>query len=223
MLALKDILNETYYTHFLLLACAIRILSHPEDCHVNNSCASELIMEFVNKFSELYGTENVSYNVHSLLHLAEDVKAFGHLDAYSAFKFENFMQTIKKMVTKASSPIQQIQNRLKEKELFQDTKAELMYNKVINISSTYPNNYCIINKKIFNVTQFNNDIVKGQFVSNLKNFFEYPVPSSNFSIFSCKEDTLYEHLDTFNISEIQNKVVKLKLKEIIVYIPLQHL
>lgn len=51
---------------------------------------SELIIEFVKKFAELYGKENVSYNVHSLIHLADDVKTFGHLDGYSAFKFANY-------------------------------------------------------------------------------------------------------------------------------------
>lgn len=75
----------------MLLVCAVRILSHPEDCLINNKCASELLNEFVVQFTDLYGIENTSYNVHSLLHLSEDVKAFGHLDAYSAFKFENYM------------------------------------------------------------------------------------------------------------------------------------
>lgn len=224
VLVLKDNLNEIYYAHFLLLVCAVRILSHPEDCYTNNKCASSLITEFVHQFSELYGMENMSYNVHSLLHLADDVKEFGHLDGYSAFKFENFMQTMKKMVRKSSFPIQQILNRLKEKDCFQEAKAERMYTELFNLSPMYPNNYCIVNNEVFKIAQlYNNDIVKGQLVLHLNNFFEYPVPSSNFSIFSCNAEILSEHLKTFKINEIQNKVVKLKLKEICVYIPLQHL
>ena len=90
--ALHDILPKKYYQHFLLLVCAIRILSNPKDCVVNNNCASQLIKEFVELFITLYGTEQVSYNVHSLLHLSNDVKEYGNLNNYSAFKFENFMQ-----------------------------------------------------------------------------------------------------------------------------------
>lgn len=119
VLALKDNLNEKYYSHFLLLVCAVRILSHPEDCHTNNNCASALITEFVEQFPKLYGTEHMSYNVHSLLHLADDVKSFGHLHSYSAFKFENFMQKMKKMVRKPSLPIQPVMKRVKEIEFLQ--------------------------------------------------------------------------------------------------------
>lgn len=31
------------------------------------------------------------YNVHSLIHLTADVDRFGPLDAFSAFKYENFL------------------------------------------------------------------------------------------------------------------------------------
>ena len=49
----------------------------------------ELIGYFVANFQRLYGFEFLSYNVHALLHLGEDVRRFGHLDSYSATKFEN--------------------------------------------------------------------------------------------------------------------------------------
>ena len=148
---LKNILQKKYYEHFLLLVCAVRILSHPKDCEKNNECASDLLREFVKKFNELYGLENMSYNVHSLLHIAEDVKKFGHLDSYSAFKFENFMQIMKKMVRKSVTPIQQIRNRLNEKEYHQEPKSGHMYIPIFSFSSNYPNNYCVIDEQIFKI------------------------------------------------------------------------
>lgn len=108
--AFSSILEEKYYKHFLLLVCSIRILTHPEDCTQNNNCAAEMLREFVKQFPILYGIENVSYNVHSLLHLSSDVKALRNLDSYILFKFENL--TFKKMVKKGSFPIQQIVNKL---------------------------------------------------------------------------------------------------------------
>ena len=35
------------------------------------------------------------YNVHGLIHIAEDVKRFGPLDSYSAFPFENYLGHLK--------------------------------------------------------------------------------------------------------------------------------
>jgi len=108
----------------------------------------------------LCGIENVSYNVHSLIHLAQDVQSFGHLDGYSAFRFENFMQIMKKLVRKSSFPIQQIRNRLKEKEQFTDAKNELTYINVLrNILTKYPNNYCIVNDYVLKIKHISIDIV----------------------------------------------------------------
>ena len=46
-------------------------------------------MSFVRHFSELYGTNMVGYNIHNLIHLADDVARHGPLDGISAFPFEN--------------------------------------------------------------------------------------------------------------------------------------
>jgi len=40
-------------------------------------------------FSDLYGEEHVSYNVHSLIHLVDNCRVYGVLDNFSAFTFEN--------------------------------------------------------------------------------------------------------------------------------------
>lgn len=133
------------------------------------------------------------------------------------------MQKIKKMVRKPSLPIQQVMKRVKEIEFLQEAKSELAYTEIFNIGSVYPNNYCIVNDNFFKIIQFDNDILKGHFVLNLKDFFTYPVPSSDFSIFSCNEEILCDYLKSFVISEIKTKVAKLQLQQICVYIPLQHL
>lgn len=100
--ALKSILATEYYNHFLLLSCAIRILCSPTDYAKNVDYAEQMLKDFVGTFANLYGEENVVYNVHSLLHLAEDSKSYGILDSFSAFKFENYNQILKKMIKKSS-------------------------------------------------------------------------------------------------------------------------
>nr|CAI5849311.1 unnamed protein product [Callosobruchus analis] len=43
---------------------------------------------FVQKFPYIFGTEYVTYNVHNLIHLAEDVKTHGSLDSFSTFNLK---------------------------------------------------------------------------------------------------------------------------------------
>lgn len=54
------------------------------------------------------------YNVHSLIHLTADVDRFGPLDAFSAFKYENFLGIIKRKLRHGNLPMQQVINRLNE-------------------------------------------------------------------------------------------------------------
>jgi len=52
------------------------------------------------------------YNVHNLLHLAEDVKQLGCLDDFRAFPFENKLGQLKKLAKKPQFPLQQVVHRI---------------------------------------------------------------------------------------------------------------
>ncbi|XP_051176672.1 uncharacterized protein LOC127291531 [Leptopilina boulardi] len=106
------------YSHFLLLHTAVTILiseTHIRDTR-NIDFAHETLQLFVKDFETLYGKEFISYNVHNLLHICEDVKRFGVLDNFSAFRFENYMGTAKKMIRKGDQPLQQLARRYAEVE-----------------------------------------------------------------------------------------------------------
>ncbi|KYM98827.1 hypothetical protein ALC62_10457, partial [Cyphomyrmex costatus] len=109
----KSVLKKDVYTHFMILHVIIRILSS-ENLKEYINYAQDLILYFIKKFIQLYGIQNVSHNVHNLMHLVEDVKKFGPLDNFSAFKFENYMQTLKKYIRKADRPLQQVIRRHEE-------------------------------------------------------------------------------------------------------------
>lgn len=84
--------------------------------------AESLLDYFVQKFQSLYGYEYLSYNVHALLHLADDVRNFGELDNFSAAKFENNLQKLKKLVQGNHRPLQQIVRRFSETGVVHSTK-----------------------------------------------------------------------------------------------------
>lgn len=60
--------------------------------------------------------KNLYHTVHNLLHLCSDVKIYGPLDKFSAFRFENYMMSIKRLLRKNEKPLQQLIKRYAEKE-----------------------------------------------------------------------------------------------------------
>lgn len=115
---LKSVLKNNVYENFMMLSNAIRILTNPKVCINLAQLAKKMIVKFVESFKQIYGRCFVSYNVHNLLHLSEDVIAYGHLDNFSAFPFESHMLAIKKMVRKGNKQLEQVFNRTLE--LYQD-------------------------------------------------------------------------------------------------------
>ncbi|KAL1480331.1 hypothetical protein MTO96_034729 [Rhipicephalus appendiculatus] len=95
---LQGYLDRKRYEHFLVLHVAITILAHPQLCTELNDYARRLLTFFVHTFIDIYGIENVTYNVHGLVHLADDVRLFGPLDAFSAFAAESFMGRLKALI-----------------------------------------------------------------------------------------------------------------------------
>ncbi|CAI6376970.1 unnamed protein product [Macrosiphum euphorbiae] len=65
--------------------------------------------------------EYVTYNVHGLIHIANFVKIHGPLDKFSVFKFENFLQIIKKTVHSSKYPLQDVYNRILEQNIYLET------------------------------------------------------------------------------------------------------
>ncbi|EFN64455.1 hypothetical protein EAG_07646, partial [Camponotus floridanus] len=115
---LRKILNNNRYINFLCLHVAIIILTSSKySCFIDY--ATKLLSYFVNTFKILYGAENISHNVHNLLHLSEDVKIHGPLDNFSVFPFENYLQSILKSIRKGEKPLAQIIKRKSEQNFHQ--------------------------------------------------------------------------------------------------------
>lgn len=162
---LKDVLDEGRYKHFLKLSCAMRILLNEKDSVVNNECASCLLKSFVSELPNLYDAYNVTYNVHNLKHLANESLRFGSLENISAFKFENKLQDIKKLIHSGRYPLAQLFNRVIERSVWLnnnkpcETKKYLMikgeiitlFLKTYCLSTRPPNNFCSVNGQIFKI------------------------------------------------------------------------
>ena len=87
--ALFGLLPEPFYSHFLLLSEAIYLLNKSK-ITFNEVCeARTKLNRFVEQFQEIYKIENMSFNVHQLLHACDCVIHWGPLWGFSAYGFED--------------------------------------------------------------------------------------------------------------------------------------
>ena len=98
LVVLKEVLSEKMYDNFLCLHVALRIMLSKHLILNYLNYAEELLVNFVSHCSDIYGEEFLVYNVHALIHLADDVRRFGTLNTASAFLFESYLGQIKKLL-----------------------------------------------------------------------------------------------------------------------------
>lgn len=124
--AYKEFLNSKKYDHLMVLHVAIKLLVNKNNCKNYAEYAESLLKLYVGQCSALYGPEFISYNVHNLIHLSNDVRNHGCLDDISAFPFENKLQKLKNLIRKSGRPLQQIVNRLGEFEKAKSNESILL-------------------------------------------------------------------------------------------------
>lgn len=92
----------------------MHILLSPTLCKHYCDYVEKLTADWIRRSEQLYGKHFIVYNVHSLLHLVDDVRKFGNLDTISSFPFENFMRSLKSSIRKPQKILQQLANRMSE-------------------------------------------------------------------------------------------------------------
>ena len=138
---LQGIIDDVYYNHFLAFSVACSLLIVPQLVQRHADFARQLLQYFVSAGKTLYGEGFLVYNVHSLLHLADDAQQYGCSENAAGFPFENHLQKIKKMVRSGRRPLVQTVKHLQEIETEVPMRAEPQENA---IRVKYPNNAYIV-------------------------------------------------------------------------------
>ncbi len=120
-------LSPDRYAHFLTFHVATKILSSPRFYRKYINYAKELLLTFVRNGVILYGNTFCVYNIHNLIHIANDCENFGPMQSFSAYPFENHLGVIKRLSRKSEKPLQQVVKRLAELDHTQ---------KIYNVSET---------------------------------------------------------------------------------------
>lgn len=116
----KDQMQVNMYNNFLVLMFIVRILCDESFTHDNDMLeyAKKLCLCFVKQFKTNFPTVNVSYNVHCLIHIVDDVKRLGVLDSFSSFPYENCLGNLKRKIRSSNSPLAQVSRRISEGYVF---------------------------------------------------------------------------------------------------------
>jgi hypothetical protein len=206
---LKGVLDTPRYKHYMKLSVSIRILTSTELTETQSELAHQLLTEFVKETKRLYGQEFMTYNIHSLLHLASDAREHGNLDNCSSFPFENHLQIVKRTVRSGKSPIIQMTKRMLEKESYDNemvkptvtTKIAIREPNNIYLSKDQTKCYLILEA----LTLPNNYLVREY--STLNSAFQRPCDSVLIHLYKVK--ALPCRMRTIHIGEIGYKCVRL--------------
>ena len=117
-------LSDKLYKNFLLLSVSVRLLNS-SNMLGSITHARKYLSLFIKHYIQLFGNRNVTYNVHNICHIADDVEKFGNLDAFSAFEFESFLGKLKSMLKKPNKCLSQLVNRLNEQKLSMNMNTKL--------------------------------------------------------------------------------------------------
>lgn len=218
---LKEYLPIDMYTHFLTLSLAYRIVH--SDCGDDALAMAEYLFQaFVYDYKMFYPKGGLGYNVHGLLHVVDDVKLYGCVDSYSAYKFENCIQLLGNTIRKSHQVLQQVYNRILEKNAA-NCKADIQPYDVMDIKNK---DLCLLNdrKTYVKVESVSNEsvITALPFLESV-DFFTSPLESREMLIAKCVRTTdgiLLGPPITMKISDIYRRCYALPFNDDIVLIPI---
>lgn len=176
--------------------------------------ADDLLNNFVESFGIIYSTDKISHNVHNLIHIAADVRNFGSLDNFSAFKFESYMSQIKRLLRKNDKPLQQLACRYYEIESLQinshftvvenePSTSELKYvavytndNYILDCCKSFKDSFVLLqNGDVFHIEaiihhagQERQTSIIGKLYKKIGNFYTSPCSSADLDIHIITKD-----------------------------------
>ena len=117
-IVLKGNVSNDEYDMFNILSVAMHILLCDSYCQDRSKVlyANDLLLRFVETCIRVYGDGFVTYNIHSLIHISDDVlNHHRSLNLLSAFKYESYLGLIVKDVRGTKYPTHQAVKRYKER------------------------------------------------------------------------------------------------------------
>lgn len=237
-IVLKNCLSANKYKHFLFLHVACRILCFEKYAVSKNEQAKYYLQMFADAISSEYDVDALVINAHNLIHLADDAKNMKcNLSYISAFSFENFLGSLKRLLRSRNRPLAQVCRRLSEKFLIQNKKnpklkntieilrerkdengmkhVTKLYFKMSTLTCRQPNNLVLLkDKSIFAIQDMFelNDTINlvGRVVTKKGAIFDFPCNSTQFDMYELKNEM--SAVTQFDIQDVERKLVRLTIE-----------
>lgn len=165
-------------------------------------------MFFVERYESFHGVGRLTYNIHNLIHLANDVKNYGSLDNFSCFPFENYLRRLKQKIKAAEENNCSLQKpNPKMYPLLCRSKSTKVELEGFTLSERSPNNCVqtfssaiIIISKLY---EANGEIfLDGKQIIEKGPFFDDPYDSQKLNIYLCKTSTAIKVKKSFCIERL---------------------
>ncbi|CAG5096787.1 Protein of unknown function [Cotesia congregata] len=111
LVCFDGLLESKYMKHFALLSQAIYYLNQASITLEELHNAEILLDQYVEQFEELFGIENMTFNVHLLKHLPQTIRNWGPMWAHNAFTFESWNHRIMECIISPKDRVLQVVNR----------------------------------------------------------------------------------------------------------------
>lgn len=233
----QDILPADQYYHFLSLHVAYRLLNDHKAINDSDKLeyARTLLDKFVTDFSSVYAPALISFNIHALLHLVNDVEKLQKtVYNFSAYPFENYNKQLKALVKSAHLPAIQVARRVHEMTVYQShqcneekkvglcrsvAQSQPGYKKFLAyrtqdfyFDNSAANRFCEVNsERIFMIHYFNLNIVEnetyvyGTYLDETEALYTIPCVSSYVDIVTTCINFEPECLSSVNVRHLTGK------------------
>lgn len=237
---LSEFIDKAQFENFTNLFCAVTICSN--DCYKTYLPVAQLLFEdFVEKYAKHF--KSVTSNQHNLVHVVDEVRRFGALHTISSYPFENHLFQIKNLVRSGRLPLNQIINRIAEKQRQgHDDQMDKCYpmlkypckdnNSIylcivlkegLTLSNDFPNKWFLSSTKTVHAMVYaSKDGIHGQKLKHVETHFKTPFQSMNLNVFRSKHDHIFESLRLHSLNDVFCKLVAISVPGKTVFIPLHH-
>lgn len=215
---LNGILQDELYNHFLCLFVAARILASPTVSPDQCDYAEQLLEHFSRECTPLYGAHSAVYNMHSIIHLANECKVHGHLDSFSAFAFESHLGKIKELLRSKNNPLAQLSHQLSEGSQQQLSQTQ---SRQCNIESK--STYILRGGAPVYIEAVKGSEVCYVSLPRMRDFFAWPLESTKLSVLRTDKAGTLNTWRNATILKGAKKCLKLDYKSGHVVMPLMHL
>lgn len=113
---LSDILPARFLNHWICFVQAIYLLSRQSISHNDVNIAHKLLIHFVSNVQMIYGKKYMTFNVHILLHLAQNATRWGPTWAVSTWCFESAIGVLKRLLHAQRGVYNQVERALSYKQ-----------------------------------------------------------------------------------------------------------